>query len=78
AWARRLAKRFGAEGRIDDRTSVLEGTGDPAIVLDFDCVEADSIDPDIQGFFATLDRNRGDAVVAFGWAMAETLAALAH
>jgi len=78
AWARRLAKRFGAEGRIDDRTSVLEGTGDPAIVLDFDCVGAEGTDSDIESFFAGLDRSRGDAVVAFGWAMAENLAALAH
>ncbi len=77
AWARRLAKRFGAEGRVDDRTSVLEGTGDPAVVLDFVCPEADGIEPEVASFFATLDRTRGDAVVAFGWAMAETLAALA-
>jgi len=77
AWARRLAKRFGAEGRIDDRTSVLEGTGDPAIVLDFECAEADGGDPDVASFFASLDSGRGDAIVAFGWAMAETLAALA-
>ena len=27
AWGRRLAKRFGAEGRIDDRTFVLAGDG---------------------------------------------------
>ncbi len=77
AWARRLAKRFGAEGRVDDRTSVLEGTGDPAVVLDFVCPEAESTEPEVASFFATLDRTRGDAVVAFGWAMAETLAALA-
>lgn len=77
AWARRLAKRFGAEGRVDDRTSVLEGTGDPAIVLDFDCDGAAAVDDDVAAFFASLDRSRGDAVVAFGWAMAESLAALA-
>jgi len=77
AWARRLAKRFGAEGRVDDRTSVLEGNGDPAMVLDFENPEADGTPPDVAEFFSTLDRRRGDAVVVFGWAMAETLAALA-
>ncbi|MDQ6948552.1 MAG: hypothetical protein M3256_20405 [Actinomycetota bacterium] len=77
AWARRLAKRFGADGRVDDRTSVLEGTGEPAMVLDFECAEAYSPDPEVTDFFASLDRTRGDAVVAFGWAMAENLAALA-
>src|SRR4029079_14945606 len=30
AWSRRLAKRFGAEGRIDDRTFVVTGDGSPA------------------------------------------------
>jgi len=77
AWARRLAKRFGAEGRVDDRTSVLEGTGDPTVVLDFDCAGAAAVDDDVAAFFTSLDRSRGDAVVAFGWAMAESLAALA-
>jgi len=77
AWARRLAKRFGAEGRVDDRTSVLEGTGDPAIVLAFECDGAAAVDDDVAAFFTSLDRSRGDAVVAFGWAMAESLAALA-
>ena len=28
AWGRRLAKRFGAENRVDDRTFVLTGDGD--------------------------------------------------
>ncbi|MGI8777007.1 MAG: hypothetical protein ACR2LJ_06380 [Acidimicrobiales bacterium] len=77
AWARRLAKRFGAEGRVDDRTSVLQGVGDPAIVLDFECASADGVDDEVAAFFAPLDRGRGDAVVAFGWAMAENLAVLA-
>jgi len=75
--ARRLAKRFGADGRVDDRTSVLEGNGDPAMVLDFVCSESDGVDPAVAGLFTSLDRGRGDAVVAFGWAMAENLAALA-
>ena len=34
AWGRRLAKRFGAEGRIDDRTFVLAGDGATAGALD--------------------------------------------
>jgi hypothetical protein len=78
AWARRLAKRFGAEGRVDDRTSVLEGTGDPAMVLDYDGGSSNSVDPEVAAFFVPLDRERGDAVVAFGWAMAENLATLAE
>ncbi len=76
AWARRLAKRFGGEGRVNDRTSVLEGTGDPPIVLDYEAESSDGTDPEVVAFFAPLDRERGDALIAFGWAMAENLATL--
>ena len=76
AWARRLAKRFGAEGRVEDRTFVVKGTGDPPLVLDYESADPSSIDPDVAAFFAPLGRERGDALVAFGWAMAEHLATL--
>lgn len=75
AWARRLAKRFGAEGRVDDRTFVVTGTGDAAPALDYEVADAGSVDPDVAAFFDDLDRARGDSLVAFGWAMAEELAA---
>src|SRR2546423_10433573 len=45
AWSRRLAKRFGAEGRIDDRTFVVTGDGSPIGVLDFESAKPDTIDP---------------------------------
>ena len=35
AWGRRLAKRFGADGRIDDRTFVVTGDGGEAGGFDF-------------------------------------------
>jgi hypothetical protein len=35
AWSRRLAKRFGAEGRIDDRSFVVIGDGNPVGVFDY-------------------------------------------
>lgn len=74
AWGRRLAKRFGADGRIDDRSFVLSGSGSPAPVLDF---HADNVgsEEDLDAFFSELDSDRGDCLVAFGWAMAEDLAA---
>src|SRR5437899_12606338 len=43
AWGRRLAKRFGAEGRIDDRTFVLKGDGNPPPALDFESQKPESI-----------------------------------
>ncbi|MGH9283238.1 MAG: hypothetical protein ACRD0S_09935 [Acidimicrobiales bacterium] len=74
AWGRRLAKRFGAEGRIDDRTFTVQGDGDVCGALDHESLKDDA-DPDIAAFFAPLDRERGDFLIAFGWAMAEDLAA---
>ena len=75
AWARRLAKRFGAEGRVDDRTFLVKGDGDVAAALDHECADNDGLDPAVVAFFDGLDRANGDALIAFGWAMAEDLAA---
>ena len=40
AWGRRLAKRFGAEGRVDDRSFLITGTGDTPPALDHECIDA--------------------------------------
>ena len=74
AWSRRLAKRFGAEGRIDDRTFVVTGDGSPCGVFDFEAQKPESIAADVAAYF-TLDRDRRDCLIAFGWGMAEDLAA---
>ena len=74
AWGRRLAKRFGAEGRIDDRTFIVKGDGSPAGCLDHESAKPESLDAEISEFFSGLDRKRGDYLIAFGWAMAEELA----
>jgi nucleotide-binding universal stress UspA family protein len=76
AWARRLAKRFGADGRVNDRTFVVEGTGDQPPVLDYESADPDGNDADVVALFAEVDHERGDALIVFGWAMAEDLAAL--
>lgn len=75
AWGRRLAKRFGAEGRLDDRTFVLRGDGDTCGALDFTPRKCPKVAADFESFFELLDRERKDSLVAFGWAMAEDLAA---
>ena len=77
AWGRRLAKRFGAEGRVDDRTFTLAGTGDIPSVLDYEPDDPSVVDPELVPLFENLQRDRGDSLVAFGWAMAEDLAARA-
>ncbi len=73
AWARRLAKRFGAENRLDDRNFVLKGDGSLAGGLDFwsqKTVVADGV----AELFESVKPEKGDRLVAFGWAMAEDLA----
>jgi hypothetical protein len=77
AWGRRLAKRFGAEGRINDRTFVIAGTGDVPGALDHEALDPAATDPEVTTFVSPLDASQGDALIAFGWAMAEDLAARA-
>jgi hypothetical protein len=74
AWSRRLAKRFGAEGRIDDRTFVVTGDESVTGAFDFEAAKPDKIDPQVAAYFEGLDRTRRDHLIAFGWAMAEDLA----
>lgn len=75
AWGRRLAKRFGREAALDDRTFVIKGDGDPTGLLDYEPTK----DPKEAALFADcfgiLDHERRDTIVAFAWAMAEALAA---
>ncbi|MGD0391040.1 MAG: hypothetical protein ABSC41_00200 [Acidimicrobiales bacterium] len=74
AWGRRLAKRFGADGRIDDRTFVVVGDGCEAGGFDF-VSPKDQVGSEIGIFFEGVDVGAGGRLVAFGWAMAEDLAA---
>jgi hypothetical protein len=74
AWSRRLAKRFGAEGRIDDRSFVVTGDGNSTGVFDFSTAKPETIDPEVAALLSSLDRERHDVLIAFGWAMAEELA----
>ena len=74
AWARRLAKRFGAENRLDDRTFVTKGTGSLVGGLDFESPKPQP-NEELEALFKSVNAGRGDRLVAFGWAMAEDLAA---
>jgi hypothetical protein len=74
AWSRRLAKRFGAEGRIDDRAFVVRGDTVASGVFDFSALTPESVPADVSAFFEPLDVERRDVLIAFGWGMAEDLA----
>jgi len=75
AWGRRLAKRFGADGNLEDRTFVLKGDGDAGGLLDYDPQQPPDECESLHGLFTVIDGQRRDSLVAFGWAMAEALAA---
>jgi hypothetical protein len=77
AWARRLAKRFGADGQLDDRTFVITGGEDCCGLLDYGPSAPAAGTEIYQEFFEVVDRDRGDSLVVFGWAMAEQLSAAA-
>ncbi|MHB1885485.1 MAG: hypothetical protein ACYCVV_10800 [Acidimicrobiales bacterium] len=75
AWGRRLAKRFGAESQLEDRIAIIKGDGDLSGLFDFDPTKTPKVAATYEACFELLDRERRDTVVAFGWAMAEALAA---
>jgi hypothetical protein len=78
AWGRRLAKRFGVEnGRYDDRSFSVKGDGSYAYGLDYETLKPEKHPDDVRALFRGVDAERGDALIVFGWAMAETLAKLA-
>lgn len=74
AWSRRLAKRFGAEGRINDRSFVVTGDGSPTGVFDYEAPGITGATPEVAAFFEPLDPERHDVLIGFGWGMAEDLA----
>jgi hypothetical protein len=80
AWGRRLAKRFGHEPHYDDRGfKVAVKSRKPIVVpvLDASTIKATG-GAKIVSLVGELDPCRGHAMIAFGWAIAEELAAGAY
>jgi len=74
AWGRRLAKRFGSEKSIDDKTFVMSVSEGPVGGLDYVASRA-SLPEGADVLFKGLKPDKGQRLVVFGWAMAEQLAA---
>jgi hypothetical protein len=71
AWGRRLARRFGCDGRYDDRKFRLKANGSAEAVLHASAVKAGGkAAADLVG---TVRPHKGEAVIGFGWATAEAL-----
>jgi hypothetical protein len=72
AWGRRLARRFGCDARYDDRTFKVKKAKVSEAVLDSRFVKlGGKAAADLVG---TLEPAKGEALIAYGWAMAEQLA----
>jgi hypothetical protein len=72
AWGRRLARRFGCDARYDDRTFRVKKCGSSEPVLDARYVKLGG--KSATELVGTVNPARGEAVIAYGWAMAEQLA----
>jgi hypothetical protein len=78
AWGRRLAKRFGIDAsRYDERSFIVRGDDSYPEVLDHESLKPEKLDPGFEQFFTKVNAKRGDALIAFGWAMADDLVKLA-
>ena len=73
AWGRRLAKRFGVDGSYDDQGFVVAGDGSYPLVLDHESLKPEKLDPETTKLFTVLNAKQGDALITFGWIMAEEL-----
>jgi hypothetical protein len=72
AWGRRLARRFGCDARYDERAFKLKKGRSSEPVLDARHVKlGGKAATDLVG---TLNPAKGEALIAYGWAMAEQLA----
>jgi len=72
AWGRRLARRFGCDARYDDRTFRVASGDGPEPVFDTRTVKlGGKAAAEIVG---DVDPACGEAIIAYGWAMAEALA----
>jgi hypothetical protein len=74
AWGRRLAKRFGNERAIDDKTFVMSVATNPVGGLDYVASRA-ALPEGATTLFKPVKPAKGQRLVVFGWAMAESLTA---
>ena len=73
AWGRRLAKRFGVDAGYDEQTFRVKGAGSIVSHLDHESLKPETIDPDVAAMFKGIKVNKGDCLIACGWAMTEDL-----
>lgn len=72
AWGRRLARRFGCDSGYDDRKFRVKAHGGSEAVLDARHVKLGG--KAAAELVGTVRPDKGEALIAYGWAMAEALA----
>jgi hypothetical protein len=79
AWGTRLARRYGIETRAYEQRAFLakgDGSG-PAEVFDHTTLHPEEIEAEVTDRFEAVHADKGDSLIAFGWAMEEDLRKLA-
>jgi hypothetical protein len=72
AWGRRLARRFSCDSAYDDRAFRVAGKPRPVAVFDASTVKGGG--KAAQTVLADVKAEKGEALIAFGWASADALA----
>jgi hypothetical protein len=72
AWGRRLAKRFGIDGKYDAKSFIAKAGAQDGY-LDFESAKPDKVDADVVEMFEAVPVAKGGAMVVYGWTMAEDL-----
>lgn len=75
AWGKRLARRFGVDGKYDEKTFVVASDGQSGF-LDFESSKPEKISADITSLFETVNAKKGGVLIVHGWTMAESLVKL--
>ena len=79
AWGRRFAKRMSISTlAYDDRTFTALGGGSMPCIFDHESLKPEKIDNDVQRLFNKLEIKDGDTLIAFAWAMSESLEKLGN
>ncbi len=74
AWGRRFAKRLGFSTlSYDDKNFIAVGDGTNPCIFDHESLKPEKISQDINQLFKAVKTEKGDAVIALAWAMAEKL-----
>lgn len=74
AWGRRLAKRFGVDRAYDATTFVASDA--QSGYLDFEAADPSAVKPEVAEMFQAVDVAAGQAMIVYGWTMAEDLVKL--